>query len=91
MTMFPFRNLEDEIGIAKQEVERAKMNLQGIESQVQLNQGQLSNEEKNLSQTRLQLSTIAEKKRTLESQHEPEPTDVAALVRIDGCHNEMGL
>ena len=72
--------MEEEIGFAKQEVARVKANLQGIESKIQQNEEQVKNEEKKLSQTRLQLTNLAERKRTLESQHEPEPTDVAALV-----------
>lgn len=78
--MLFIRNLEDEIEQSKQELERAKAQGQGMVHKIRQSEEQLQAEERKLSQARLELSRIAEKRRILESQAEPEPTDVAALV-----------
>lgn len=58
----------------------AKEGSQGFEQQTRFTQEQLQTEERKLSQTQLQLNVLAEKRRTLESRFEPEPSDVAVLV-----------
>lgn len=64
----------------RQQLERSNLTKQGFVQQLKQNEEQLRTEQSRLGKIRRDLYSIAEEKRTLETQAEPEPTDVAALV-----------
>lgn len=64
----------------QREEENSRQKVMNFSSQVQSNECQLRSEEAKLNSTRRDFTSVCEKIRTLESEHDPEPTDVLALV-----------
>lgn len=64
----------------RREEEGARKKAMQLNSQVQNNETELRSEESKLQSTRKELMSVCEKIRSLESENEPEPTDVLALV-----------
>lgn len=73
-------NLQEDVNVLKQEEDRIKQNLRHLTSQIQNNECQLRSEESKLTGIRRDATSVTEKIRTLETEKEPEPTDVLALV-----------
>lgn len=64
----------------RKDVEKHRQSIVNLTTQLQRNECELKTEESKLSTTRKELTFVSEKIHTLESEHEPEPTDVIALV-----------
>lgn len=58
-----------------------------MSTKIKDNESQLRTEEAKLSGTRREFNEVREQIRLLESQQEPEPTDVIALVSLFASHN----
>lgn len=74
------RNLEEEIDILRRDEESSRQKVMQLSSLVQNNEIELRNEEAKLISTRRDLTSVSGEICTLESEKEPEPTDVLALV-----------
>jgi len=72
--------LEHEISIVRLQLEKANQINQDSDQQLKQNEEQLRIETSSFDKTRQDLFFIAQEKLALETQAEPGPTDVAALV-----------
>jgi len=70
------RNLEEEISGLRREVDQTRAKSEENLANIRLNETELRIEEAKLSATRREFNEIRDKMRLLESQQEPEPTDV---------------
>ena len=82
--MIYLRNLEEEISGLRREVDQTRAKSEENLANIRLNETELRIEEAKLSATRREFNEIRDKMRLLESQQEPEPTDVnvQALVQF---------
>lgn len=75
----------------RQEEENYKQIQKNLNSQIQNNECQLRSEEAKQTSTRKEHGAVIEKIRMLESEKEPEPTDVLALVCSHIYVHQSGL
>ena len=73
--------MEEEIASLRRDVEQTRSKSEVFSNNIKTNESELRIEEAKLSSTRHEFNRIRDQIRLLESQQEPEPTDVIALVR----------